>query len=167
MKKIFLAALITTTFAVTLTSASNAFAAASVKSCVPTSTVEQAQAVFNAGVAKIYAQIDSDYAAAVAKYNAAVKNELAVYNQTTASLKAKYDIDAKEIRDNHRPGWHDELVALAAKYNQDANQAYVNYGTQTQKFVATYNQEVKLAQDKFNTEGKRLADEYNKAVCAE
>lgn len=167
MKNMFLAVLLTTTFAITLISTSKALAAASVKTCVPTSTVEQAQAVFNAGVAKIYAQLDADYAAAVAKYNAAVKNELAVYNQTIASLKAKYDIDAKEIRDSHRPGWHDELVALAAKYNQDANQAYTNYNTQTQKYVVTYNQDVKIAQDKFNVEGKRLADEYNKAVCAE
>jgi transketolase len=133
--------------------------------CVPTKTVEEAKAQFDAGVAAINVTLQADYAKAMAEYDQSVKDLVAKYYATLASIDNKYESDAKEIQNSHRPGWQQALTDLRNKRNIDARKNYDQYYVDADSFITVYYQKVELAKDKYRRSGDALVSEYNTSVC--
>jgi hypothetical protein len=135
--------------------------------CVPTKTVEEAKADYDASIAALNIAINNTYTKAVNDYNKAVANNLTVYNQQVAAINAAYDAEVKQITTDFLPGWQNALKAATDKHNKDLDAAIAQYDAKNKNEYAIYNQTVSRAQADYAVKAKAIADEYNKAVCAE
>lgn len=134
--------------------------------CVPTMTVEVAQAQYNVGFAAADADLLQAYVQATQIYDAGLATALAHHEKNLSDIQSQYDDEYQKIKSELNLGWREELEAASIRHNLATQAAAIKYQAETQRLLAEYNQSVEAAQAKFSTATTALAQQYNYAVCA-
>lgn len=160
MKKLFIAFLTIAAFSF------QAQAKSGSTQCVPSMSVEEAQAQFTAGMNSASEKLSQDYQNAVMEHAHANEAALARYNEKVADAEATYAAEVREIRAHYALGWQEALNAATAKHNQTVQDAGDNYAAETQGNEANYLQETEMAKANYDATEKALTAQYDAAVCA-
>lgn len=134
--------------------------------CVPSMTVEEAQAQYQRELAALDAHLDQAYSEASLQHEQQLAAALDLHQQRAAEIKARYEIEIKDIQARLELEWQKEMDAAVQRYNEALALNADQYTFETHVLTANYNHQTARAQAEYQTRVQQLAADYNSAVCA-
>lgn len=134
--------------------------------CVPSMSVEKAQAVYQEGLAQISKNLEAGYSQASAVYNQSVSESQELHRQKLSEAESRYQAELKAIQGELGPEWREQFLAAVERHNQSVQAATQELQAANLEQLRIYDESTKAAAQAYNQRALELTETYNKSVCA-